>query len=144
MPIDRSQLRFPLLAAFGALAIGCATDPPPRPVMIDPSNPAAPESASLAIGSLTQPSPAPKAVDTEQGERQAEQPASAPAHGHEHGSDIAPETAKSAGDQRGAAQKAIVYTCPMHPEVISDKPGRCPKCGMKLVPKEPAAPERKK
>jgi hypothetical protein len=26
----------------------------------------------------------------------------------------------------------------MHPEVTSDKPGKCPKCGMKLVPKEPA------
>ena len=26
------------------------------------------------------------------------------------------------------------YTCPMHPEVISDKPGSCPKCGMNLVP----------
>ncbi|MES2645810.1 MAG: heavy metal-binding domain-containing protein [Bacteroidota bacterium] len=25
------------------------------------------------------------------------------------------------------------YTCPMHPEVQSDKPGNCPKCGMKLV-----------
>lgn len=27
-----------------------------------------------------------------------------------------------------------IYTCPMHPEVISDKPGSCPKCGMGLVP----------
>jgi RND family efflux transporter MFP subunit len=27
-----------------------------------------------------------------------------------------------------------LYTCPMHPEVISDKPGKCPKCGMDLVP----------
>lgn len=26
-----------------------------------------------------------------------------------------------------------VYTCTMHPEVHSDKPGDCPKCGMKLV-----------
>jgi len=25
------------------------------------------------------------------------------------------------------------YSCPMHPEVRSDKPGNCPKCGMKLV-----------
>ena len=23
----------------------------------------------------------------------------------------------------------VAYTCPMHPEVISDEPGRCPKCG---------------
>src|SRR5512145_2915062 len=32
--------------------------------------------------------------------------------------------------------KAAVYTCPMHPEVISDKPGQCPKCGMDLILKE--------
>ena len=25
------------------------------------------------------------------------------------------------------------YTCSMHPEVKSDKPGKCPKCGMELV-----------
>jgi hypothetical protein len=27
----------------------------------------------------------------------------------------------------------VHYTCTMHPEVISDKPGKCPKCGMTLV-----------
>ena len=27
------------------------------------------------------------------------------------------------------------YTCPMHPQVISDKPGKCPICGMNLVKK---------
>ena len=26
------------------------------------------------------------------------------------------------------------YQCPMHPEIIRDKPGDCPICGMKLVP----------
>jgi len=28
------------------------------------------------------------------------------------------------------------YTCPMHPEVQSEKPGDCPKCGMPLEIKE--------
>jgi FtsP/CotA-like multicopper oxidase with cupredoxin domain len=31
---------------------------------------------------------------------------------------------------------ASVYACPMHPEVTSAEPGRCPKCGMKLMPSE--------
>lgn len=34
--------------------------------------------------------------------------------------------------------KKEIYTCPMHPEVQSDKPGKCPKCGMELVKKKPA------
>lgn len=34
---------------------------------------------------------------------------------------------------------ADVYTCPMHPSVVSDKPGACPICGMALV-KRTAAP----
>ncbi len=29
-----------------------------------------------------------------------------------------------------------LYTCPMHPEIIRDKPGQCPICGMNLVPKK--------
>ena len=32
------------------------------------------------------------------------------------------------------------YVCPMDPEVVSDKPGACPKCGMALEPEMPAAP----
>jgi hypothetical protein len=32
----------------------------------------------------------------------------------------------------------VQYTCTMHPEVLSDKPGKCPKCGMTLVEKKPA------
>jgi len=30
----------------------------------------------------------------------------------------------------------LSYTCPMHPKVHSDHPGRCPKCGMNLVPEK--------
>ena len=29
-----------------------------------------------------------------------------------------------------------MYTCPMHPDVTSDKPGKCSKCGMALVEKK--------
>ena len=28
---------------------------------------------------------------------------------------------------------ATKYTCTMHPEVVMNKPGKCPKCGMALV-----------
>ena len=54
-------------------------------------------------------------------------PAAAPAdgahdHHHHHGAPAATPTA---------------YTCPHHPDVVSDKPGTCPKCKMDLVPKEP-------
>ena len=30
------------------------------------------------------------------------------------------------------------YTCPMHPEIIRDAPGTCPKCGMALEPMLPS------
>jgi Cu(I)/Ag(I) efflux system membrane fusion protein len=38
-----------------------------------------------------------------------------------------------AGSKNG---KAAQYTCAMHPEVVKDNPGDCPKCGMKLVEKK--------
>jgi FtsP/CotA-like multicopper oxidase with cupredoxin domain len=31
---------------------------------------------------------------------------------------------------------STTYVCPMHPEVVRDEPGHCPKCGMKLLPAE--------
>ncbi|MDA8122852.1 MAG: efflux RND transporter periplasmic adaptor subunit [Deltaproteobacteria bacterium] len=39
-----------------------------------------------------------------------------------------------AGDMDGKAAKgAVKFTCPMHPFIVSDKPGACPICGMTLV-----------
>ena len=44
-------------------------------------------------------------------------------------------------DQRGLANAAVasaaegsLYTCPMHPEILKEAPGDCPKCGMALEP----------
>lgn len=41
--------------------------------------------------------------------------------------------------EKAAAEKEVAkvqYTCPMHPEIITDKPGTCPICGMDLVEKK--------
>lgn len=37
------------------------------------------------------------------------------------------------------ASSASKYTCPMHPEIIQDGPGSCPKCGMALEALQPTA-----
>jgi len=36
-------------------------------------------------------------------------------------------------------QQPVTYTCPMHPEIHSSKPGNCPKCGMELIKEKPKA-----
>ena len=52
------------------------------------------------------------------------------AAGLHHGVVVA-DTAKKAKSAK------VVYTCPMHPDVVAYKPGKCPKpgCGMTLVKK---------
>lgn len=39
--------------------------------------------------------------------------------------------------RQGTREPATIYTCPMHPEVRSPTPGKCPICGMDLVPRGP-------
>src|SRR5439155_11155540 len=36
-------------------------------------------------------------------------------------------------DITAPGQGPVLYSCPMHPEVTSAEPGRCPECGMKLL-----------
>jgi multidrug efflux pump subunit AcrA (membrane-fusion protein) len=45
-------------------------------------------------------------------------------------------TTQSASNKAGATAPLKLYTCPMasHADVVSDKPGKCPKCEMDLVP----------
>jgi Cu(I)/Ag(I) efflux system membrane fusion protein len=46
---------------------------------------------------------------------------------------------RRAGPEKpGVSSAAVRYHCPMHPSYVSDRPGDCPICGMKLVPVEPS------
>ena len=42
---------------------------------------------------------------------------------------------KSGKDMHAGHGQAQEYTCPMHPQIVQDSPGKCPICGMDLVPK---------
>lgn len=76
-------------------------------------------------------SPQPSTPPSPIQEREQEYPQPLPSTkpGEEHSK---PPTSSPA--QQKAETSRTVYTCPMHPEIRSDKPGNCPKCGMKLVP----------
>ena len=49
---------------------------------------------------------------------------------------MAQDTTKQNKMQSKKQIEKPMYTCPMHADVLSDKPGKCPKCGMDLVKKE--------
>src|SRR5580704_312759 len=81
-------------------------------------------------------------------ESAAAQPVHPPAHhhhdhehgdhlGHEHPHELAHHAPPVASAPEAAAGQ---FTCPMHPEVMRDGPGACPKCGMALEPILPAVP----
>jgi Cu(I)/Ag(I) efflux system membrane fusion protein len=51
-------------------------------------------------------------------------------------------TGKVDSDIAHAHSAATQYTCPMHPTVIAETPGKCPVCGMDLVPKKETASKK--
>lgn len=97
-----------LVAYVATLVLSaCASDPQPLPPQLDPSNPDAPEAAAPHRSTTLEPRTADKAPRA--------------------------QTATAAA----AGAEPTVYACPMHPEVRSDEPGKCPKCGMALEPVTP-------
>lgn len=144
-----------VLGLLTLLVAGCASQPPTKPTALDPSNPKAPEATPATLTPLVgndlapKPTPpaateqpaamppghhhgghgAPAAPSDEAAPMPMEMPMDTPAKGHEHKKDA------------GAEKAAVTYTCPMHPEITSPKPGKCPKCGMTLVPRKPSEPK---
>lgn len=107
------------------LVTGCFSEPPQRPVALDPSNPNAPESESVtAAGRST--STAGEAAKAGQHHHGAAPP---------EGSAGSPSSAQPAPSENPGT--GTLYTCPMHPDVTRSTPGRCPQCGMELVPRTP-------
>ena len=43
--------------------------------------------------------------------------------------------------KKQVAAEGTTYTCPMHPEIVQDEPGSCPKCGMALEPMDGVSDE---
>ena len=141
------------------LLAGCVTEPPPLPQ----HNPADPQvrSSSKAPRNVLTPDETTFAIEKELSatQGQAEETESMQnMPGMEHGASqphktqpekkaLADEMKKTADEMKATSDElkrksdetktgAIVYTCPMHPQIRSDKPGKCPICGMTLVKKE--------
>ncbi len=81
-----------------------------------------PEMPMQNPGSAAMPMPAPKAPRTG-----AARPSAA--------SPPAPSVSGSPSPPASNSPPPVDYTCPMHPEVHSATPGKCPKCGMDLQPR---------
>src|SRR5687768_1749039 len=63
-------------------------------------------------------------------EPSASEPAGHCCHGHHESSAAVAKVPSSPP----AAGETVLYTCPMHPEIVRDRPGPCPICGMALEP----------
>jgi membrane fusion protein, copper/silver efflux system len=47
-----------------------------------------------------------------------------------------PENKNQGHDQKAEIENSTIWTCSMHPEIKMDEPGKCPICGMDLIPLE--------
>jgi len=110
-----------LLGALSAGLAACAAEP--VPVRLPPDHPALPsaEEAPLPPPSTTLATTGPEA----------------PASAGDGGSAV-PTSEPGLPSGESAAAKGA-YVCPMHADVLSNEPGKCPKCGMNLV-KRPEHP----
>lgn len=118
------------LLAFVLLTAACAAKSPASAPAVDtsttapqaaPSNPTMPAGEHQMDGHSNGQGHTPGAAAT------GTQPGTPPA---------SPTADPHAGHNMQDSPAKTVYECPMHPEVTSPKPGKCPKCGMNLTLKK--------
>jgi hypothetical protein len=132
--------RIAFLPAAALLGASCATYIAPTPVGVEhpanveaPSPPVAPVAAHLIPDDLDR-EVSPAAAPGESGGHQHPEARPNSGAGHSH-SGHEPGSATTPSDD-------AIYSCPMHPEVKQNEPGRCPKCGMELVEQKKDKGER--
>ncbi len=117
-----------LLVVSMQLVAGCTSQiPAPAASLQHPANADAPTAALAAIGlEFADPSDATsRQTDPFKGSAPTSKPTMDDSKTHESAS-------HEHGNSNATTQSAS-YVCPMHPDVTSETPARCPKCQMKLV-----------
>ena len=110
------KLRRHLVYVLPLALFACATLPE---IGID--HPAHPEASTAQTAPLS----STLAVENLDMKKMSMDSGNAPAMNHDHGG----HATMPDGDKQ-----VTLYTCPMDPEVVQDKPGKCPVCGMRLKP----------
>jgi hypothetical protein len=106
------------ISALMLAGFGCVRSPSPMPEGENPGDPAGAESQQPRITKTLATDEKPLADMASNDDKNMSNMGSGT------------EASENAGD---------VYVCPMHPDVTSDQPGKCPKCGMSLVKKDKQA-----
>ena len=150
--------RMLLIALIPLLLIGCVQQASQPPLASDdPTNPQAPEAPMASITSPLTLEPPPSAASDIGSPPSAGSPMqqmdmkgmdmpgmSGMGHGQKPAATQPSQTAPDMeemhhhshpGSATQPAATQALYTCKMHPQVVSNQPGKCPICGMKLVKK---------
>ena len=124
-------------ASLVVVCTATACSPGPMPVSQSPRDPSNPAAAEGTVPSSAAASSASAATEGSQGSHSPPVQGSHGTHQHDHSSHRKSDSIGGAQAVETAdAGISAAYVCPMHPEVTSSVPGRCPKCGMNLVPKK--------